>query len=112
MPTELPDEKRDEPSGRSLGVGRCFACVTEPGPTTGSGVFLQTVNPSVNKPILMHRLILALGWPRLKWVVTDSKYLSKSPKDWQPNISAAGTEPAYIEVSSERGVGSGFRELN
>ncbi|PNI33235.1 DIP2B isoform 2, partial [Pan troglodytes] len=37
------------------------------------------------------------GWPRLKWVVTDSKYLSKPPKDWQPHISPAGTEPAYIE---------------
>jgi hypothetical protein len=42
-----------------------------------------------------------LGWPRLKWVVTDSKYLSKPPKDWQPHISPAGTEPAYIEVCPE-----------
>ncbi|PKU34043.1 hypothetical protein llap_15653 [Limosa lapponica baueri] len=41
-------------------------------------------------------------WPRLKWVVTDSKYLSKSPKDWQPNISAAGTEPAYIEYKTSK----------
>lgn len=87
-------------------------CVTEPGQTTGSAVFLQSLNPPVNKPILMHHLILALGWPRLKWVVTDSKYLSKSPKDWQPNISAAGTEPAYIEVSREWGIGSSFHELN
>jgi len=44
--------------------------------------------------------------------VTDSKYLSKSPKDWQPNISAAGTEPAYIEVSGEWGIGSSSCELN
>jgi len=41
--------------------------------------------------------------------VTDSKYLSKSPKDWQPNISAAGTEPAYIEVW---GIENSFCELN
>lgn len=78
----------------------------------GFSVFLQNINPSINKLILMYRLILAPGWPRLKWVVTDSKYLSKSPKDWQPNISAAGTEPAYIEVSSEWGIESTFRELN
>uniref|UniRef100_A0A8D0HMQ4 Disco interacting B n=1 Tax=Sphenodon punctatus TaxID=8508 RepID=A0A8D0HMQ4_SPHPU len=42
------------------------------------------------------------GWPRLKWVVTDSKYLSKSPKDWQPNISMAGTEAAYIEYKTSK----------
>uniref|UniRef100_A0A8B9J0G2 Disco interacting protein 2 homolog B n=1 Tax=Amazona collaria TaxID=241587 RepID=A0A8B9J0G2_9PSIT len=29
-------------------------------------------------------------------------YLSKSPKDWQPNISAAGTEPAYIEYKTSK----------
>ncbi|KAJ8788992.1 hypothetical protein J1605_022398 [Eschrichtius robustus] len=42
------------------------------------------------------------GWPRLKWVVTDSKYLSKPPKDWQPHISPAGTEPAYIEYKTSK----------
>ncbi|XP_029450845.1 disco-interacting protein 2 homolog B isoform X4 [Rhinatrema bivittatum] len=42
------------------------------------------------------------GWPKLKWVVTDSRYLSKSPKDWQPHISAAGTEPAYIEYKTSK----------
>jgi len=39
------------------------------------------------------------GWPRLKWVVTDSKYLTKPSKDWQPHIPTANTEPAYIEVT-------------
>uniref|UniRef100_A0A674BVQ1 Disco-interacting protein 2 homolog Ba n=1 Tax=Salmo trutta TaxID=8032 RepID=A0A674BVQ1_SALTR len=24
------------------------------------------------------------GWPRMKWVVTDTKYLTKPSKDWQP----------------------------
>ncbi|XP_069509549.1 disco-interacting protein 2 homolog B isoform X2 [Ambystoma mexicanum] len=42
------------------------------------------------------------GWPKLKWVVTDSRYLSKSPKDWQPHISVAGTEPAYIEYKTSK----------
>lgn len=39
-----------------------------------------------------------VGWPRLKWVVTDSKYLTKPSKDWQPHIPTANTDPAYIEV--------------
>eukprot|EP00069_Balaena_mysticetus_P013032 bmy_07772T0 len=47
-------------------------------------------------------LLGSCGWPRLKWVVTDSKYLSKPPKDWQPHISPAGTEPAYIEIKSKK----------
>ncbi|XP_041440391.1 disco-interacting protein 2 homolog B isoform X2 [Xenopus laevis] len=42
------------------------------------------------------------GWPRLKWVVTDSRFLSKSPKDWQPHITNAGTEPAYIEYKTSK----------
>lgn len=40
-----------------------------------------------------------IGWPRLKWVVTDSKYLTKPSKDWQPHIPTANTDPAYIEVT-------------
>jgi len=39
------------------------------------------------------------GWPRLKWVVTDTKYLTKPSKDWQPHIPTANTDTAYIEVS-------------
>lgn len=40
------------------------------------------------------------GWPRLKWVVTDTKYLTKPSKDWQPHIPTANTDTAYIEVSA------------
>lgn len=43
-----------------------------------------------------------VGWPRLKWVVTDSKYLTKPSKDWQPHIPTANTDPAYIEVRKPR----------
>lgn len=38
------------------------------------------------------------GWPRLRWVVTDTKYLTKPSKDWQPHIPTANTDTAYIEV--------------
>ncbi|XP_051780981.1 disco-interacting protein 2 homolog B-A isoform X2 [Erpetoichthys calabaricus] len=42
------------------------------------------------------------GWPRLKWVVTDSKYLTKPSKDWQPHIPMANTELAYIEYKASK----------
>uniref|UniRef100_A0A671XUH3 Disco-interacting protein 2 homolog B-A-like n=1 Tax=Sparus aurata TaxID=8175 RepID=A0A671XUH3_SPAAU len=42
------------------------------------------------------------GWPRLKWVVTDSKYLTKPSKDWQPHIPTANTDPAYIEYKASK----------
>ncbi|KAJ8359039.1 hypothetical protein SKAU_G00155640 [Synaphobranchus kaupii] len=45
---------------------------------------------------------LTYGWPRLKWVVTDSKYLTKPFKDWQPHIPTANTDPAYIEDNIQR----------
>uniref|UniRef100_A0A673MXP6 Disco-interacting protein 2 homolog B-A-like n=1 Tax=Sinocyclocheilus rhinocerous TaxID=307959 RepID=A0A673MXP6_9TELE len=42
------------------------------------------------------------GWPRLKWVVTDSKYLTKPSKDWQPHIPTANTDTAYIEYKASK----------
>ncbi|KAI4827626.1 hypothetical protein KUCAC02_031010 [Chaenocephalus aceratus] len=42
------------------------------------------------------------GWPRLKWVVTDTKYLTKPSKDWQPHIPTANTDPAYIEYKASK----------
>ncbi|XP_062893521.1 disco-interacting protein 2 homolog B-like isoform X2 [Mobula hypostoma] len=42
------------------------------------------------------------GWPRLKWVVTDSRYLVKPSKDWRPSFRLAGPEPAYIEYKTSK----------
>ncbi|RVE73182.1 hypothetical protein OJAV_G00048420 [Oryzias javanicus] len=42
------------------------------------------------------------GWPRLKWVITDSKYLTKPSRDWQPHIPTANTDPAYIEYKASK----------
>lgn len=50
--------------------------------------------------IIFSILSFSTGWPRLKWVVTDSKYLTKPSKDWQPHIPTANTDPAYIEVTA------------
>lgn len=68
---------------------------------------MQNTSISFQKPVgdenFMMDLILVgflTGWPRLKWVVTDSKYLTKPSKDWQPHIPTANTDTAYIEVGS------------
>lgn len=39
------------------------------------------------------------GWPKLLWFVTESKHLSKPPRDWFPHIKDANNDTAYIEVS-------------
>lgn len=39
------------------------------------------------------------GWPKLLWFVTESKHLSKPPRDWFPHIKDANQDTAYIEVT-------------
>uniref|UniRef100_A0A3B4BH32 AMP-dependent synthetase/ligase domain-containing protein n=1 Tax=Periophthalmus magnuspinnatus TaxID=409849 RepID=A0A3B4BH32_9GOBI len=39
------------------------------------------------------------GWPKLLWFVTESKHLSKPPRDWFPHIKDANNDTAYIEVN-------------
>uniref|UniRef100_A0A8C7LCX3 Disco-interacting protein 2 homolog Cb n=1 Tax=Oncorhynchus kisutch TaxID=8019 RepID=A0A8C7LCX3_ONCKI len=38
------------------------------------------------------------GWPKLLWFVTESKHLSKPPRDWFPHIKDANSDTAYIEI--------------
>jgi len=45
--------------------------------------------------------LLAAGWPKLLWFVTESKHLSKPPRDWFPHIKDANNDTAYIEVSEQ-----------
>lgn len=40
------------------------------------------------------------GWPKLLWFVTESKHLSKPPRDWFPHIKDANNDTAYIEVKT------------
>ncbi|XP_051871747.1 disco-interacting protein 2 homolog C isoform X2 [Pristis pectinata] len=40
------------------------------------------------------------GWPRLLWFVTESKHLSKPPRDWFPHIKDANNDTAYIEYKT------------
>ncbi|ETE65150.1 Disco-interacting protein 2-like B, partial [Ophiophagus hannah] len=93
VPIEVPLTRKDA-GGQQIGflLGSCgiaLALTTE--------VCLKGLPKTQNGEIVQFK-----GWPRLKWVVTDSKYLSKTPKDWQPNISNAGSEPAYIEYKTSK----------
>ncbi|KAJ8378183.1 hypothetical protein AAFF_G00245310 [Aldrovandia affinis] len=40
------------------------------------------------------------GWPKLLWFVTESKHLSKTPRDWFPHIKDANNDTAYIEYKT------------
>ncbi|CAB1349888.1 unnamed protein product [Coregonus sp. 'balchen'] len=42
------------------------------------------------------------GWPKLLWFVTESKHLSKPPRDWFPHIKDANSDTAYIETKRVR----------
>ncbi|XP_070291755.1 disco-interacting protein 2 homolog C-like [Salvelinus sp. IW2-2015] len=42
------------------------------------------------------------GWPKLLWFVTESKHLSKPPRDWFPHIKDANSDTAYIEYKPVR----------
>ncbi|MEE6471871.1 hypothetical protein FKM82_009403 [Ascaphus truei] len=93
VPIEVPLTRKDA-GGQQIGflLGSCgvkLALTTE--------VCLKGLPKTQNGEIVQFK-----GWPKLKWVVTDSRYLSKSPKDWQPHITTAGTEPAYIEYKTSK----------
>ncbi|XP_068582324.1 disco-interacting protein 2 homolog C isoform X3 [Cebidichthys violaceus] len=40
------------------------------------------------------------GWPKVQWFVTESKHLSKPPRDWFPHIKDANQDTAYIEYKT------------
>uniref|UniRef100_H3CMA8 Disco interacting C n=1 Tax=Tetraodon nigroviridis TaxID=99883 RepID=H3CMA8_TETNG len=40
------------------------------------------------------------GWPKVLWFVTESKHLSKPPRDWFPHIKDANRDTAYIEYKT------------
>ncbi|CAO2600863.1 Disco-interacting protein 2 homolog B, partial [Lemmus lemmus] len=93
VPIEVPLTRKDA-GGQQIGflLGSCGIALA-----LTSEICLKGLPKTQNGEIVQFK-----GWPRLKWVVTDSKYLSKPPKDWQPHISPAGTEPAYIEYKTSK----------
>ncbi|MGH0176787.1 UNVERIFIED_CONTAM: hypothetical protein FKN15_073571 [Acipenser sinensis] len=88
VPIEVPLSRKDA-GGQQIGflLGSCGVALA-----LTSEVCLKGLPKTQNGEIVQFK-----GWPRLKWVVTDSKYLTKPSKDWQPHIADANTDPAYIE---------------
>uniref|UniRef100_A0A668AE32 Disco-interacting protein 2 homolog Bb n=1 Tax=Myripristis murdjan TaxID=586833 RepID=A0A668AE32_9TELE len=93
VPIEVPLSRKDAGSSQvgfllgSCGVGLALT----------SEICLKGLPKTPTGEILQFK-----GWPRLKWVVTDSKYLTKPSKDWQPHIPTANTDPAYIEYKASK----------
>lgn len=40
------------------------------------------------------------GWPKLQWVMSDSKHLPKVPSNWEPPTRTAENQLAYIEYKT------------
>ncbi|KAK6471199.1 disco-interacting protein 2-like protein B isoform X1 [Huso huso] len=93
VPIEVPLSRKDA-GGQQIGflLGSCGVALA-----LTSEVCLKGLPKTQNGEIVQFK-----GWPRLKWVVTDSKYLTKPSKDWQPHIADANTDPAYIEYKSSK----------
>uniref|UniRef100_A0A8C1X2R9 Disco-interacting protein 2 homolog Ba n=1 Tax=Cyprinus carpio TaxID=7962 RepID=A0A8C1X2R9_CYPCA len=93
VPIEVPLSRKDAGSQQigfllgSCGVGLALT----------SEVCLKGLPKTQNGEIMQFK-----GWPRLKWVVTDTKYLTKPSKDWQPHIPTANTDTAYIEYKASK----------
>uniref|UniRef100_A0A672P1E7 Disco-interacting protein 2 homolog B-A-like n=1 Tax=Sinocyclocheilus grahami TaxID=75366 RepID=A0A672P1E7_SINGR len=93
VPIEVPLSRKDAGSQQigfllgSCGVGLALT----------SEVCLKGLPKTQNGEIMQFK-----GWPLLKWVVTDTKYLTKPSKDWQPHLPTANTDTAYIEYKASK----------
>lgn len=112
----MPQGTAQEPNGRDPAVQRC---VLGKPPPPGRNLTYPSASPqhiclaplwSWAIQIIFHGFIkhetyflrdfsLLPGWPKLLWFVTESKHLSKPPRDWFPHIKDANNDTAYIEVS-------------
>ncbi|KAK1898137.1 Disco-interacting protein 2 like B-A [Dissostichus eleginoides] len=93
VPIEVPLSRQDAGS-QQIGflLGSCGVSLA-----LTSEVCLKGLPKSPNGEIIQFK-----GWPRMKWVVTDTKYLTKPSKDWQPHIPTANTDTAYIEYKASK----------
>uniref|UniRef100_A0A8C5H6R8 Disco-interacting protein 2 homolog B-A n=1 Tax=Gouania willdenowi TaxID=441366 RepID=A0A8C5H6R8_GOUWI len=93
VPIEVPLSRQDAGS-QQIGflLGSCGVSLA-----LTSEVCLKGLPKTPNGEIIQFK-----GWPRMKWVVTDTKYLTKPSKDWQPHIPTANTDTAYIEYKATK----------
>uniref|UniRef100_A0A8C8D8L9 DMAP1-binding domain-containing protein n=1 Tax=Oncorhynchus tshawytscha TaxID=74940 RepID=A0A8C8D8L9_ONCTS len=93
VPIEVPLSRKDAGSSQvGFLLGSCGVTLA-----LTSEICLKGLPKTPTGEILQFK-----GWPQLKWVVTDSKYLTKPGKDWQPHIPTANTDPAYIEYKASK----------
>uniref|UniRef100_A0A4W4FQM0 DMAP1-binding domain-containing protein n=1 Tax=Electrophorus electricus TaxID=8005 RepID=A0A4W4FQM0_ELEEL len=91
VPIEVPLTKKDAGS-QQIGflLGSCGVAVALTSDACHKGL-----PKSLSGDIMQFK-----GWPKLLWVVTDSKHLSKSPREWYPLIKDANNDTAYIEYKT------------
>ncbi|XP_017575556.1 disco-interacting protein 2 homolog B-A isoform X4 [Pygocentrus nattereri] len=93
VPIEVPLSRKDAGSSQiGFLLGSCGVSLA-----LTSEICLKGLPKTPTGEILQFK-----GWPRLKWVITDSKYLTKPSKDWQPHIPTANTDTAYIEYKASK----------
>ncbi|MCI4390702.1 hypothetical protein PGIGA_G00125770 [Pangasianodon gigas] len=91
VPIEVPLSKKDAGS-QQIGflLGSC-------------GVAVALTSDACHKGLpksLSGDIVQFKGWPKLLWVVTESKHLSKPPREWYPLIKDANNDTAYIEYKT------------
>lgn len=64
-----------------------------------SNVLWLYISVCLSVSLCVHVCGVSPGWPKLLWFVTESKHLSKTPRDWFPHIKDANNDTAYIEVT-------------
>uniref|UniRef100_A0AAR2JHB6 DMAP1-binding domain-containing protein n=1 Tax=Pygocentrus nattereri TaxID=42514 RepID=A0AAR2JHB6_PYGNA len=91
VPIEVPLTKKDAGS-QQIGflLGSCGVAVA-----LTSDACHRGLPKSLSGDIMQFK-----GWPKLLWVVTESKHLCKPPREWYPLIKDANNDTAYIEVSA------------
>ncbi|XP_055359610.1 disco-interacting protein 2 homolog C isoform X2 [Betta splendens] len=91
VPIEVPLTRKDAGS-QQIGflLGSCSVTVA-----LTSDVCHKGLPKSPTGEILQFK-----GWPKVQWVVTESKHLSKPPRDWFPHVKDANQDSAYIEYKS------------
>ncbi|XP_036419427.1 disco-interacting protein 2 homolog C isoform X2 [Colossoma macropomum] len=91
VPIEVPLTKKDAGS-QQIGflLGSCGVAVA-----LTSDACHRGLPKSLSGDIMQFK-----GWPKLLWVVTESKHLSKPPREWYPLIKDANNDTAYIEYKT------------
>ncbi|XP_053738211.1 disco-interacting protein 2 homolog C isoform X3 [Synchiropus splendidus] len=92
VPIEVPLTRKQDAGGQQIGflLGSCGVTVALTSDVCHKGL---PRSPTGEIPQFK-------GWPKILWVVTESKHLSKPSRDWFPQIRDANHDTAYIEYKT------------